>query len=297
MQDFIMRPCRAFTLTIFLLLCACLLAGCSALRLGYSNGESVAYWWLNGYVDFEADQRPWVTKHIANLFAWHRNTQLDEYAELLTHTQQQLQHNVTQADVLNQYEALTKSAQVLVDQALPELTDLALALQPQQIAHLEKKFASNNDGYRKEYLRGDLEQRQLARYKKVMKQAEYWFGDFSREQQAQIRAASDARPLNNELRLALRLRRQQELIALLKKVQNEKLGREATMALLKDYVAGVFGQFGDKQHKAFYDASKDGSARMVTTIINIATPAQKAHAVKKLQRWIEDCHALARQDD
>jgi hypothetical protein len=172
-----------------------------------------------------------------------------------------------------------------------------LALQPQQIAHLEKKFASNNDGYRKEYLRGDLEQRQLARYKKVMKQAEYWFGDFSREQQAQIRAASDARPLNNELRLALRLRRQQELIALLKKVQNEKLGREATMALLKDYVAGVFGQFGDKQHKAFYDASKDGSARMVTTIINIATPAQKAHAVKKLQRWIEDCHALARQDD
>jgi hypothetical protein len=297
MQDFIMRPYRALALKVFLFMCACLLAGCSALRLGYSNGESVAYWWLNGYVHFEADQRPWVTKHIANLFAWHRNTQLNEYARLLTHIQQQLQHNVTQADVLNQYDAVTKSAQVLLDKALPELTDLALALQPQQIAHLEKKFASNNDGYRKEYLRGDLEQRQLARYKKVIKQAEYWFGDFSREQQAQIRAASYARPLNNELGLELRLRRQQELIALLKKVQNEKLGREATMALLKDHIAGVFDQFGDKQHKAFYDASKDGSARMVTTIINIATPAQKAHAVKKLQRWVEDCHALARKGD
>lgn len=297
MQDFIMRPYRALALKVFLFMCACLLAGCSALRLGYSNGESVAYWWLNGYVHFEADQRPWVTKHIANLFAWHRNTQLNEYARFLTHIQQQLQHNVTQADVLNQYDAVTKSAQVLLDKALPALTDLALALQPQQIAHLEKKFASNNDGYHKEYLRGDLEQRQLARYKKVIKQAEYWFGDFSREQQAQIRAASYARPLNNELGLELRLRRQQELIALLKKVQNEKLGREATMALLKDHIAGVFDQFGDKQHKAFYDASKDGTTRMVTTIINIATPAQKAHAVKKLQSWVEDCHALARKGD
>jgi hypothetical protein len=272
-----------------------MLVACSAVRLGYSNGESVMYWWLNGYVDFQSDQQPWVRKHIANLFAWHRKTQLPEYAKFLTQAQQRLQNNITAADVLNDVDNLTKSAQVMIDRALPGLTDLALALQPQQIAHLEKKFASNNDSYRKEYLRGDLERRQQARYKKVMKQAEYWFGNFSREQEAQIRAASDARPLNNELGLAMRLRRQQELIALLKKVQNEKLGREATKALLKDYVAGIFDQFGDKEHKAFYEASRDSSARMVATIINIATPAQKANARQKLQGWVEDCHTLARQ--
>jgi hypothetical protein len=298
MQDFIMRNYRGFTLRLLLFIFACLLVGCSALRLGYSNGESVVYWWLNGYVDFEADQQPWVKKHISNLFAWHRKTQLGEYAELLRHIQQQLNTNsVSQADVQHDFDTVKKSGRTLVDKALPELTDLALALQPQQIAHLEKKFASNNDAYRKDYLRGDLEHRQHARYKKVMRQAEYWFGDFSREQQAQIRAASDARPLNYELWLQMRLRRQQELSALLKKIQNEKLGREATAAALKAYAAGVFNQFGDKEHQAFSDASQQGMARMIVTIVQIATPEQKARASKKLQRWIDDSHALARQDD
>jgi hypothetical protein len=177
--------------------------------------------------------------------------------------------------------------------ALPELTDLALSLQPHQVVHLEKKFASNNDSYRKEYLRGDLEYRQLHRYKKVIKQAEYWFGDFSREQEARIRAASDARPLNNELWMAARVKRQQEIIALLKKVHSEKLSREATTAMLKAYIAGVFTHFGNAEHKAFSDASTEATARMVAIIVNSATPEQKARAVKRLQQLIDDSHKLA----
>jgi hypothetical protein len=295
MQDFTMRPYRAFALKVWLFLCVCLLVGCSALRLGYSNGEMVTYWWLNGYVDIDADQQPWVKKHIANLFQWHRETQLTEYAQLLTQTQKQLQHTVTQADVLASYDTLKQSTQLLVNKALPELTDLALSLQPQQIAHLEKKFAANNDKYRKEYLRGNLEQRQLSRYKKVMKQAEYWFGDFSEEQKAQIRAASNARPLNNEFWMEARLRRQQELIALLKKIQNEKIGRHATMAMLKDYASRVLNQSGDAEHRAFAETSTRESAHLVTLIANIATPEQKAHANKRLQQLIDDCRGMARR--
>lgn len=288
-----MRPYHAFIRKVCLFLTVCLLVSCSALRLGYNNGESVVYWWLNSYVDFEAEQDLWVKRHIANLFQWHRKTQLNEYAQLLAQTQKQLHGNVTQTDVLASYDAVKKSMLLIVDKALPELTDLALALQPQQIAHLEKKFASNNDKYRKEYLRGDFEQRQRHRYKKIMKQAEYWFGDFSEEQEAQIRAASNARPLNNELWMEVRLRRQQELIALLKKVQDEKLGRDATMKMLKEYAGGVFGQFGNAEHQALSDASARETARMVSVIVNIATPEQKARAHKRLQQLIDDCHAMA----
>jgi hypothetical protein len=293
MQDSIMRPYRTFAVKAFLVAFACLLVSCSAIRLGYSNGESVVYWWLNSYVDVQSDQSPWVKKHIDGVFAWHRKTQLYEYAQLLAQAQKQLQHNVTQADVLNEYDVLKKSMLLIIDKSLPGFTDLALSLQPQQIAHLEKKFTSNNDKYRKEYLRGDLEQRQQVRYKQVMKHAEYWFGDFSREQQAQIRAASNARPLNNELWMEMRMRRQQELIALLKKIQSEKPSREAAMSMLKTYVSGVLNQFGQPQHKALSDASTEASARMVATIVNIATPEQKAHAAKRMQNWIEDCRTLA----
>lgn len=292
MQNFIMRPSKAFTQRLGFLLLVCALIGCSAIRLGYSNGESVAYWWLNNYVDIGPEQQPWVRRHIRDLFAWHRTTQLQDYARLLAQGQQRLQQNVTQPMMQADYDAIKKRVMTVVDKALPRLTDLALSLEPEQIAHLEKKFASNNESYRKDYLRGDLEKRQLFRFKKVMKQAEYWFGNFSEEQEKQIRAASDARPLNNELWMAMRVQRQQEMLALLKRIQAEKPNRDTAMRMLRDYVDASLDHFGNAQHKAFADASQEGTVRMVTQIINIATPAQKEHAMKRLQQWIADIEAL-----
>ena len=272
-----------------------LLAGCSALRLGYANGESVGYWWLDSYVDVDHDQKPWVKSHIRNLFAWHRKTQLRDYAQVLARTQQRIGQKVTAADVQADYMMLRQRAMLVVEHALPELADLALALKPQQIDHIERKFASNNDTYRKDYLRGDLEDRQSFRFKKVLKQAEYWFGDFSREQEAQIRAASDARPLNNDIWLDERRHRQQAIIQLLRRIQSEKPSRDAAIAMMREQLPQLFDFTTYNEHKDFFDASREGTFRVVATIVNIATPAQRQHARARLQKLIEDCNALAAQ--
>lgn len=293
MQNSIMRPYRFFSVRGMLVLFACLLAACSAVRMGYANGDTFVYWWLNSYVDFEDEQKPWVKSHIDNLFAWHRQTQLDDYAQLLAQIQQRLQAKLTPTDVQADYTAIKKRAKLVLEKAVPELTDLALSLQPQQIAHLEKKFASNNESYRKDFLQGSLEDRQRSRYKKVMKQAEYWFGDFTAKQEAQIRAASDARPLDNDLWMAERLARQQELIRILKKIQAERLSKDVVSSLLREYIERSFDTFTYAEHKTFFDGSRDGMAQMVAVIVNMTTPEQKMHAAKRVQKWIEDCHALA----
>jgi len=295
MQNFIMQGYRAFSLRVSLLVLALVLAGCSAVRFGYANGDTFVYWWLNGYVDFTDDQKPWVKGHIDNLLAWHRKTQLKDYAQILARVQQRLQQKVTSADVLSEYATVKKRALLVLDKATPELTELALSLQPQQIAHLEKKLASNNDKYRREYLRGSLEERQERRYEQVMKHAEYWFGNFSEQQQAQIRAASDARPVNYELWLAERTRRQQELLRMLRKFQTERPPKDIAAAAVKSYIAASSEHFTYSENKAFFDASNEGTAQMAALIINIATPAQKAHAMKRLQKWIEDCETLAQK--
>ncbi|WP_084199931.1 DUF6279 family lipoprotein [Noviherbaspirillum autotrophicum] len=288
-----MRSWRDFFAKVSVFALACLLAGCSALRLGYANGESVVYWWLDSYVDFTSEQKPWVKNQLRQLFAWHRTTQLADYARLLAQAQQTLQRPVTPADALEEYAALKKRAMLGTDKALPALADLALSLQPAQIDHLAKKFASNNEKYRKDTLQGDVEDRQRFRFKKFMKQAEYWFGDFSAQQEAQLRAASNARPLNNELWMADRLQRQQELIRLLRKIQAERPGREVVMAMLRSYIASVFNIFTYDEHKAFFDASQDAHARLIALMVNAATPQQKAHAAKRLQSLIDDCRTLA----
>lgn len=270
-----------------------LLAGCSSLKLSYNHGETLLYWWLNAYVDLDADQKGWIKKDIDALFQWHRQTQLKEYAQVLAQAQRQLQGNVTQAELLADYADVRSRSQQLLLKAQPELADLARALRPEQIAHLEKKFASNNEDYRKKYLRGDTAKRQKFRFKKAMEQFELVFGGFGREQEELIRRASDARPLDNERWLEERQRRQRNIVNLVQKVQRDKLDKEATMALVNKLIKETFERTEQPEHKAFFDAHNEATAQMVLTVIKTATPAQKTHAAKRLQGWIDDFNALA----
>ena len=270
-------------------------AGCSSLRLAYNNGDTVLYWWLNAYVDLDRDQKGWVREDIDKLFDWHRKTQLKDYVEILRKGQKQVQGNPTQADLMADYSEIKSRTQSLLLKAAPDLADLARSLKPEQIAQMEKKFKSNNDDYRKKFLTGDQEKRQQLRYKKSMEQFELWFGSFSSEQEALIRKASDARPLDNEIWLDERSRRQRNVLALVQKVQNEKLGKEATVALINTLIKDSFDRLEHSDRKAFFDAFENSTAQMILTVIKIATPAQKTPAVKRMQGWIDDFNSLATQ--
>lgn len=280
---------------VVLALMLVVVAGCSSLRLAYNNGDTVLYWWLNAYVDLDRDQKGWVREDIDKLFDWHRKTQLKDYVEILRKGQKQVQGNVTQAELLADYSEIKSRTQSLLLKAAPDLADLARSLKPEQIAQMEKKFKSNNDDYRKKFLTGDQEKRQQLRYKKSMEQFELWFGSFSREQEAAIRKASDARPLDNEIWLDERTRRQRNVLNLVQKVQAEKLGKEATVALINTLIRDSFERLEHSERKPFFDAFENSTAQMVLTVIKIATPAQKEHAVKRMQGWIDDFNSLATQ--
>jgi hypothetical protein len=294
MQNFITRSSRSWMTWISVSVMIAVLAGCSAARLAYSNGETLSYWWLNSYVDFDGEQKPWVKKEIAALFAWHRKTQLETYIEFLKHAQKRVQGHVGEADLLADYENAKKRMLLLADQALPQLADLALSLDAEQIAHIEKKFDATNEEYRKDYLRGDVEDRQAFRFKKLRKQVEYWFGNFNREQEKQLRIASDRKPLNNELVLASRQQRQKALIAMLKKIHSERPAREQAMTMIREYIHAALDRFGNPEHKAFFEAGRLETIRIVAGIVNNATPEQKEHFLHATQQWIDDFGALAR---
>ncbi len=268
-------------------------AGCSSIKLAYNQGDTLLYWWMNAYLDLDSEQSEEVKEDIDKLFLWHRKTQLKDYVQILTKAKGQLAGNMTQADLLGDYQDIKTRAEVLALKALPELTDLALTIKPDQLAQMEKKFNKNNETYRKKFMRGDVEERQKNRYKKSMEQLELWFGNFSDEQEAVLRKASDARPLDNETWLAERMRRQQNILTVLRKVERENLSKEAAAPLMKGLVRDMFDRLESPERKAFYDAYIDGTTRFMMTAISIATPAQKAHAQKRMQGWIDDFNTLA----
>jgi hypothetical protein len=194
---------------------------------------------------------------------------------------------------MSDYRDIKARTELLAYKSLPELADLARSVRPEQIAQMEKKFAKNNEDYRKKFMRGDLEDRQKARFKKSMEQFDLWFGRFSSEQEAVLRKASDARVLDNEIWMDERMRRQKHIVAVLRKVQQEKLNKDATITALHGLVKEMFDRFDAPERKAFFDTYTDQTAQMILTAVKIATPAQKAHAQKRMQGWIEDFNVLA----
>ena len=268
-------------------------AACSSVRFAYNQGDTLLYWWVNAYLDLDSEQSSAVKLDIGQLFSWHRKTQLKDYEQLLTTAQRQLAGNMTMADLKADYKDIRTRTELLANKAVPDLADLALSIKPAQITKMEEKFAKNNETFRKKFVRVDNEKKQKERFKKSMEQFDLWFGGFSSEQEAQLRKASDARPLDNELWLNERMLRQKRIIAVLREVQQKKLNKDATMVLLGGLVKDIFGRFDAPEHKAFYDAYTDGTMNMILTAVKIATPAQKAHAQKRMQGWIDDFRVLA----
>jgi hypothetical protein len=289
MRKHLLLSVRALWVLVF----AFSVASCSAIKLTYNNGDTLAYWWLNGYLDLDSEQSKWAKQEIDELFRWHRRTQLRDYAQLLGNGQRQLAKGLTHDDLVNDLRDVRARSELLAFKALPELADLARTVRPEQIAQMEAKFRKNNETYRKKFMSGDQDDRRKARFKKNMEQFELWFGDFSRDQEAILRKASDARPLDNEIWLEERMLRQKKIIGVLRKIQQEKLGRDATMALLHSLLKELFHRLDAPERKGFYDTYIEGTMQLILTVNRIATPQQKAHAHKRMQGWIDDFNILA----
>lgn len=269
-------------------------AACSSVRFAYNQGDTVLYWWVNAYLDLDSEQSGLVKEDIDQLFNWHRKTQLKDYSQLLAKAKTDLATGkVTLVDLKTTYKDIRGRTEALALKAVPELTELALSIKPEQLVKMEEKFNKNNESYRKKFVRVDHDKKQTLRYKKSMEQFELWFGNFSKEQEAILRKVSDARPLNNELWLEERILRQKKIMATMREIQQKKLGKEATQALLTTLVKDIFGRLDAPPRKAFYDANNDATMQMILTAVQIATPAQKVHAQNRMQGWIDDFKVLA----
>lgn len=278
---------------IALLFFALLLGACNTMRFTYNNGDTLLYWWINAYVDLDGEQSGWAKREIDELFAWHRRTQLPDYAALLQKGQQQLARGVTQRDLLDNVREIRARGERLVLRSAPELADLARSIKPEQLDKLARKFERNNKQYQDKYMEGSVAQRQKARYRKSMEQLRLWFGDFSREQEAQIRMLSDARPLDQEAWLQERRWRQSRILDLVRRVQAQRMDKRQAQAAVEATIRESFGRMESPERKGFYEASLDSNTKFYLGVIRLATPQQREHARKRMQGWIDDFRSLA----
>ncbi|MEG2155951.1 MAG: DUF6279 family lipoprotein [Burkholderiaceae bacterium] len=265
-----------------------LLAACSALRIGYNNADAMLAWSLDGYLDLNAEQAAMVRASGARLLAWHRETQLREYSQLLAEARAELGRPVSVGEVLEFQSRLRLKLAAIGEQAAPDMAELALTLRPAQIERLQRKLAEDNAKARRE-LTGTGGDPQL---KQAIERAEDWFGPLSREQKAGMAQLHAGLPLEAGVWLDERERRQRELLEVLLRIQRDRPSQaEATR-----WLRGVFAGWMNPPEPARAALSlrwRDHNAAVIAWLINHASRAQREHLAHKLASYQEDVSLLA----
>jgi hypothetical protein len=103
-------------------------AGCSMVgRLGYDNLPTLATWRADSYLSLNAEQKAIASRRIEALHAWHRSTQLDDYAALLREIQRTVaQGDVDEARIRAWRLAMFERWKPIADRAAPAVAEVAV---------------------------------------------------------------------------------------------------------------------------------------------------------------------------
>jgi hypothetical protein len=268
------------------------LPGCSALRLGYNQAPELVYWWLDGYVDFDAAQAPRVRDALASWFEWHRRTQLPDYAALLARAQRDVLADTTPERACAWWAEVQRRADAAFDQALVQAADSAATLTPQQLEHIERRQAKSNDEFRDEHLTADAAERRDKAVKRVVERAETLYGRLDETQRERVARTLANSPFDPELWLSERIRRHQDALEVLRSVTANASSRPKTLAALQGW-ADRLRHSPRPDYRRYSEQLTQFNCTFSAALHNRTSPAQRQAAAERLKGWETDLRALA----
>ena len=273
--------------------CALALAGCASIgRIGYDNLPTIALWRIDSYLSLSSPQRAQASRHLEDLHAWHRRTQLDAEAEFLIRIRQRVASGgVTEADARQWRAQVLEVLQPIPEQAAPAIAEVAATLEASQLARMKAEFARDNAKMRREWMPTDRDERIEVRAKRYIERAEFLLGDLSAAQKQTARRLAAEAPPSEDQWFAQRLERQQDLIAVLERIRTERPSQSQATQWVLDHL-NRFVQVRDGPERAGVESSLAAGDAMAVTLLSQATPKQKQHLLNRLQSWIDLLYSL-----
>jgi len=279
------------------LLALLLLGGCSAVRIGYNQAPTLAWWWLDGYMDFDAEQAPKVKEALNQWFAWHRTTQLPDYANLLASAQVQVLQPVTPQQVCRWADDLRQRLSVAFAQGVPVAAEQLPTLRPEQLAHLERRYRKSNRDFEDDFLQQEADERLKAAVKRTVDRAEMLYGRLDERQRQLVAAGVAASPFDPAAWLAERQAVQNDTLQTLARLTAggpARADRESNLAGLQALAARV-QRAPPGPYRSYQQRLTEYNCVFVAQLHNSTSPAQRQTARSKLRVWEEDLRALAAQ--
>jgi hypothetical protein len=275
------------------------LTGCGVVRLAYDQAPTLAYWWIDSYIDLNAEQTPRVRDGLERWFAWHRRSQLPEYAALLARAQRELAQATTAAAMCALADEAERRLDIAVDAAAPALAELVLSLTPEQLRHLERQATKKAAEVRADFAQPDPAERREKSFKRTLERYESFYGTLDAAQRDRLAALLVASPFDADRWQAERNQRNrdmvQTLVSTLAAARN--VDREAGLALAQAAVRTIAERATRSPrpaYRAYQQRLVQDNCALVATMHNHMTPEQRQHVRSKLKGWEDDLRALVR---
>lgn len=275
-----------------ILACAlALLAGCSTVRIGYTQLDSIALLTAERYFNLDEQQQKHFRTRFYRLHQWHRDEQLPDYATFLEQAKARLERGLSAEDVHWFLEGIRQRYVSIVNQGADDAAAILLTITPHQLevvrerwGELNQRFVSDNQ------LDSSIEEQRQAVSQRSIRRMHRWFGSLSDEQESLIRARVASMEMIGRLRQQDRLRRQREFLQLMELRAEPHVFKEKLRHWLIQWDAGR-----SRQYQQAWTRWRDQNIAMLLAVDRSLTSEQRAIAARRLQGYIDDFRALTKR--
>jgi hypothetical protein len=272
---------------------ACVLAGCSTLpvRLGYSQGATLGYWWADRHADFSAEQAPAVRAALAQWFDWHRRTQLAEDIALLERAASDAEGPVSAAQACGWWAQIEQRRDAHLAPLAAPIAEIAATLSPAQWRHIQQRFDRSNADWREQQLDPDPAQREKAATERLTERVEMLYGRLDRAQAAFVADWVRRSPWNAQRWLDERIARQRDTMQTLRLLATPGQPAPAREALARAWLTRLV-QPSDETARRHLERVRQDQCAFAAEWQARSTPAQRRRAAETLRGWAQDLRSF-----
>ena len=267
------------------------LAGCSTVRIGYNQLDTIAQWTTNRYFDLDDAQEEAFRARFRRLHEWHRYEQLPDYAEFLAQAKLRLERGLTHDDVSWFLDGLQRRYAIIVERGADDAAALLLTITPRQLEFVQERWKRLNQSFAKEYRIGsDIDEQRRASEQRTIEMCRDWFGSLSVAQEHMIRGSVARMEMVGPLRQQDRMRRQREFLKLMQLRGDSPAFKEKLRHWLIHWEEGR-----SPDYQRAFALSREQRVALLIALDRSLTPHQRTLAAGRLQDYIDDFRALSQR--
>ena len=176
--------------TLGLLFSLLLLAACSSTTFVYNRLDFILPWYVNDYADLNTQQDAYLDELLEPFLAWHRSQELPAYVTIIDQIEADVDEPVTAQDIEEVFAEFEAAYLRLEDESLDWLLKLGGQLSDEQMDDFIAVLWEKQAEFEEKYLERSDEEFYEESYENLVDNAQEYLGTLSREQRAQLEAAS-----------------------------------------------------------------------------------------------------------